>query len=100
MSALSSTVQYDLKPAAAPARQYRQNIPPSNLTTATAGDVIRLDFPVNRRGTYLNQEMSFLKFRFNNNNGDAGNGLTPDDSAYGLINILTVYSSSNLVEDI
>ena len=43
MSALTSKVQYDLKAAAAPARQYRQNIPPSNLTTATAGDVVRFD---------------------------------------------------------
>ena len=100
MSAFSSVVKYELKPTAVNSRAYTSNINPSNGTSFTAGDVIRIDIPTGRRGTYLVNPMGYLQMTFNNNNGAGDGNLTPDDSGYGLIKKLEVYHGSNLLESV
>jgi hypothetical protein len=105
---LSDSLVYQAKPSAVSGHKYRQNLPTYNKASFFPGEVMMLNVPCGRRGQYLNQKMSYLKFRVNNTSvrttAEAGDGkqatITPDYSVSSLIARLEIYHGSNLLEQI
>ncbi len=63
---LSDALVYSAKPYAVSGHKYRQNLPAYNKTFFTPGEVLMLNLSCGRRGQYLNQRMSYLKFNLTN----------------------------------
>lgn len=101
-TALTSDMLYGLKPSAPKSRSYRISVAPMNKNIFTPGDQMVFELPVGRRGTYLDQSQSFLKFSVQCSSTAAcavgGNGIYTDNTAYSFIQRLDVWNSSNLLE--
>jgi len=69
--ALPSNMSYGQKSTGAPCLNYRSNIL-ADQQTYTEGDIITLSIPTGTPGTYLNQAMSYLKFRVKNKSSVGG----------------------------
>jgi hypothetical protein len=93
--ALPQDLRYELKPVSASARQYLQNIAPTSGSTFSPGNVIRINIPCGRPNTAFQPHQSYLKFSVN----VAGNDAVIDHNAQSIIQRLTVYHGSNLLED-
>ena len=63
---LSDSLVYAPKPSAVFGHKYRQNLPTYNKGTFLPGDTMMLNFPCEREGRFLNQRMSYLKFKVTN----------------------------------
>ena len=96
---LSDSLLYSPKPSAVSGHKYRQNLPTYNKSDFLPGEVMMLNIPCGRRGQFLNQRMSYLKFKVSNT-GSTGFPISVDYSASSLIQRLEVYHSSNLLEQI
>lgn len=94
--ALPQDLRYELKPVSASARQYLQNIAPTSGSTFSPGNVIRINIPCGRPNTAYQPHQSYLKFSVNVAAQDA----VIDHNAQSVIQRLTVYHGSNLLEDI
>jgi hypothetical protein len=105
---LSDALVYSAKPSAVSGHKYRQNLPAYNKRVFTPGEEIMLNVPCGRCGQYLNQRMSYLKFKLTNTSvhtaaevaADTPDTITPDYSISSLIEILEIYHGSNLLEQI
>ncbi len=105
---LSDSLVYQLKPSAVSGHKYRQNLPSYNKSEFSSGDVIMLNVPCGRRGQFLNQKMSYLKFRVINTSVRTAEEIlagtpasfAPDYSVSSLISRLEIYHGSNLLEQI
>ncbi len=60
---LSDSLVYAPKPSAVSSSKARQNVPSYNKSSFNPGEVIMLNIPTGRRGSYLNTRMSYLKFK-------------------------------------
>jgi len=112
--ALTSDMLLGLKPSAPKSRSYRINIAPINKNTFTPLDQIVFELPSGRRGTWLDQSQSYLKFSVQfastaavssagvvTNNFNTGNtGIYLENSAYSFFQRLDIYHASNLLESI
>ncbi len=63
---ISDALVYSVKSSAVSGHKYRQNLPAYNKSVFEPGEVIMLIVPCGRRGQYLNQRMSYLKFKLAN----------------------------------
>jgi hypothetical protein len=63
---LSDSLVYQAKPSAVSGHKHRQNLPSYTKSEFLSGEVIMLNVPCGRRGQFLNQKMSYLKFRVTN----------------------------------
>jgi len=103
---LSDSLVYQAKSSAVSGTKHRQNLPTYNKAIFNPGDVMMINIPCGRRGQYLNQRMSYLKFRLENTSTLAGGETTqtatisPDYSASSLFARLELYHGSNLLEQI
>ena len=108
--ALTSDMLLGLKPAAPKCRSYRLNVAPLNKSTFTGSDQMIFEIPCGRKGTWLDQSQSYLKFSVQcaataacaANVSAAGvyGGIYIDNSAYSFIQRLDIYHSSNLLETV
>jgi hypothetical protein len=112
--ALTSDMLLGLKPSAPKSRSYRINIAPINKNVFTPLDQIVFELPTGRRGTWLDQSQSYLKFSVQfastaavssagvvTNNFNTGNtGIYLENSAYSFFQRLDIYHASNLLESI
>ena len=57
---------YAPKPSVVSGHKYRQNLPTYNKATFLPVDTLMLNIPCGRKGQFLNQRMSYLKFKLNN----------------------------------
>ena len=101
---LSDSLVYNAKPSAVSGHKYRQNLPSYNKSSFFPGEVIMLNVPCGRKGQFLNQKMSYLKFKVKNTSVitaaevTAGKQATkaPNYSVSSLIERLEIYHGSNL----
>ena len=104
--ALTSDMLLGLKPSAPKSRSYRINVAPLNKSTFTPLDQIIIELPTGRKGTWLDQSQSYLKFsvEFGSTNAvpatAGGAGIYIENSAYSFFQRLDIYNSSNLIETI
>ena len=102
--ALTSDMLLGLKPSAPKSRSYRISIAPINKSVFNPGDQIIFEFPTGRKGTWLDQSQSYLKFSVQfaatANVNVGGTGIYLDNSAYSFIQRMDIYNSSNLLETI
>jgi hypothetical protein len=63
---LSDSLVYAHKPSAVYRHKYRQNLPTYNKAEFYPGDTMMLNIPCGRKGQFLNQRMSYIKFKLNN----------------------------------
>jgi hypothetical protein len=94
---------YGLKPSAPKSRSYRLSLPPLNKSVFTANDQIIFEIPTGRKGAYLDQTQSYLKFGAQCQTGTAacsqgGSGVYLDNTAYSFFQRQDIYHSSNLLE--
>ena len=107
-TALTSDMMLGLKPSAPKSRSYRLSVAPINKSTFAPADQMIFELPTGRRGTWLDQSQSYLKFTVQCTTTTActqtiannGNGVNIDNTAYSFIQRLDVYNSSNLLETI
>lgn len=102
--ALTSDMLLGLKPSAPKSRSYRISIAPINKSVFNPGDQMIFEFPTGRKGTWLDQSQSYLKFsvQFAATAATAvgGSGIYLDNSAYSFIQRMDIYHSSNLLETV
>ena len=112
--ALTSDMMLGLKPSAPKSRSYRINVAPLNQSTFSGGSQMIFELPTGRKGTWLDQSQSYLKFSVqctataacaanvttNTAGGFVPNGIYVENSAYSFIQRMDLYHSSNLLESI
>ncbi len=98
--ALTSDMLLGLKPSAPKSRSYRISIAPTNKSVFLPGDQIVWELPTSRRGTWLDQSQSYLKFsvQFASTAAAPSGGINLDNSAYSFFQRLDIFHSSNLIE--
>ncbi len=105
--ALTSDMMLGLKPSAPKSRSYRISVPPLNASLFQPGQQMIFELPTGRRGTWLDQSQSFIKFSVQVQcaagagcAANAAGGIYIENTAYSFIQRLDVYNSSNLLETI
>jgi hypothetical protein len=100
--ALTSDMLLGLKPCAPKSRSYRISIAPINKSVFNPSDQIIFELPTSRKGTWLDQSQSYLKFSVQCASttacGQGGSGIYLDNSAYSFLQRLDIYHGSNLLE--
>ena len=105
-TALTSDMMLGLKPSAPRSRSYRINIAPLNKNIFVGGDQMIFELPTGRRGTWLDQSQSYLKFSVQCTTTAAASsqalstGVNIENTAYSFIQRFDLYHSSNLLESI
>jgi hypothetical protein len=108
--ALTGDMLLGLKPAAPKSRSYRISVAPTNNSVFVGGQQCIFELPVGRRGTWLDQSQSYLKFSVQFASTAActavlaanlpGTGPYIENTAYSFIQRMDIYNSSNLLETI
>jgi hypothetical protein len=104
--ALTGDMLLGLKPAAPKSRSYRISIAPMNKNVFIGGDQCIFELPVGRKGTWLDQSQSYLKFSVQLAStaacatGYGSSGPYIENTAYSFIQRMDIYNSSNLLETI
>jgi hypothetical protein len=102
--ALTSDMLLGLKPSAPKSRSYRISVPPLNKNVFAPGDQMIFELPTGRKGTWLDQSQSYIKFSVQvaatGATAVGGTGVYLDNTAYSFIQRLDIYNSSNLLETI
>jgi hypothetical protein len=96
---LSDSLVYSPKPSAVSSSKARWNQPAYNKSTFNPGEVIMLNIPTGRRGSFLNTRMSYLKFQLKNTTTGTA-PLAPDFNIASIFSRLEMYHGSNLLEQI
>ena len=97
---LSDSLVYQPKPSAVSSSKARWNQPRYNKSSFNPGDVVMINIPTWRRGSFLNTRMSYLKFRVTNKGTDAGHTVATDFNMASIISRLKLYHGSNLLKQI
>ena len=105
--ALTSDMMLGLKPSAPKSRSYRISVPPMNASAFLAGNQMIFELPTGRKGTWLDQSQSYVKFSvqvLSAANAVVANvatcGVYCENTAYSFFQRLDIYNSSNLLETI
>jgi hypothetical protein len=96
---LSDSLVYSPKPSAVSSSKARWIQPAYNKSTFNPGEVIMLNIPTGRRGSFLNTRMRYPKFQLKNTT----TGTAPPALDFDIASIfsrLEVYHGSNLLEQI
>jgi len=102
--ALTSDMLLGLKPSAPKSRSYRLSVAPMNKSVFSGGDQVIIELPTGRKGTWLDQSQSYLKFSVqckaaaDTPANYASAGIFVENTAYNFIQRLDIYNSSNLLE--
>ena len=104
-TAVTSDMNLGLKPSAPRSRSYRLSIAPLNKSVFTQQDQMIFEIPTSRKGTWLDQSQTYLKFnvQFISAGGTTNavqNGVNIENTAYSFFNRLDIYHSSNLLEQV
>jgi hypothetical protein len=97
---LSDSLVYALKPSAVSSSKARWNQPSYNMSSDNPGEVIMLNIPTGRRGSFLNTIMSYLKFKVTNTGTDVAYEIAADYNIASIFSRLELYHGSNLLEQI
>ena len=104
--ALTSDMLLGLKPSAPKSRSYRISCAPMNGSVFQGNGQMIFELPTGRRGTWMDQSQSYLKFSVQCTAaaacaaGAATGGIYVENTAYSFIQRLDIYNSSNLLETI
>jgi hypothetical protein len=82
---LSDNLGYRPKPSAFFSSKARWNQPSYNKSTFNPGDVVMINIPTWRRGSFLNTRMSYLMFRVTNLGTDHGHTIAADLTIASII---------------
>ena len=96
--AVTSDLDYRLKPSAPRSRSYRASILPSNKNSFNPLDTAICYIPGGRRNTYLDCTQSYIRMTLKNT--DPTGVFRLDGNANCIINRLDVFHGSNLLETI
>jgi hypothetical protein len=91
---------YQPKPSAVSSSKHRQNIPSYNKSSFNPGEVIMLNIPTGRRGSFLNTRMSYLKFKVTNTGTDVAHTIASDHNIASIFSRFELYHGSNLLEQV
>ena len=91
---LSDALVYNAKPSAVSGHKYRQNLLTYNKASFLPGEIMTLNVPCGRKGRFLNQRMSYLKFKVTNTSVRTTEEATADKQA----TIAPDYSVSSLIK--
>jgi hypothetical protein len=75
---LGDFLVYHPKPSAVSSSKAWWNQPSYNKSTFNPGDVVMINIPKGRRGSFLNTRITFLEFRVTNKGADAGDTIAAD----------------------
>lgn len=95
--AITSDLNFSLKPSSTRSRSYRASILPTNKTTFNPLDTCIIYVPGGRRNTYLDPGQSYVRMTIKNN--DLSNCYV-DGHAGSVINRIDIFHGSNLLETI
>ena len=96
--AITSDLDFRLKPSACRSRSYRASILPTNKSTFNPTDTCIIYIPGGRRNTYLDCGQSYMRMTIKNT--DTTGVFNLDNAATCVINRLDVFHGSNLLETI
>ena len=96
--AITSDLDFKLKPSACRSRSYRASILPTNKSTFNPTDTCIIYIPGGRRNTYLDCGQSYMRMTIKNT--DPAGVFCLDNAATCVINRLDVFHGSNLLETI
>ena len=96
--AVSSDMLYTLKASSVAGKSYRCSIPATNSTSFQQNNTMIFYISAGRRNTFLDGLQSYLKFTIQNNDTTATANL--DSTGACVINSISIYSGSNLLEQI
>ena len=96
--AITSDLNYALKPSAVRSRSYRASILPTNKATFAPSDTCIIYVPGGRRNSYLDVGQTYMRFTVKNT--DATNAFRMDGNASSVINRIDIFHGSNLLETI
>jgi hypothetical protein len=97
---LSDSLVYAPKPSAVSSTKARWNQPAYNKSSFNPGEVIMINIPTGRRGSFLNTRMSYLKFRVTNTGADKAHTISADFNIASIFSIMELYHGSNLLEQV
>ena len=95
---LSDSLVYAPKPSAVSSSKARWNQSSYNKSSFNPGEVIMLNIPTGRRGSYLNTRMSYLKFRVTNTGTAAAHTIATDFNIASIFSRFELYHGSNLLK--
>jgi hypothetical protein len=96
--AITSDLNFSLKPSGVRSKSYRASILPTNKSTFNPTDTCIIYIPGGRRNTYLDVNQSYMRMTIKNN--DATQAFKLDNCATCAINRIDVFHASNLLETI
>ena len=97
---LNDSLMYAPKPSAVSSSKARWNQPSYNKSTYNPGEVVIINIPTGRRGSFLNPRMSYLKLKVQNTGTDAGHIIAADYSIASIFSRMVLYHGSKLLERI
>jgi hypothetical protein len=97
---LSDSLVYQLKPSAVSSSKARWNQPSYKKSTFNPGDVVMINIPTGRRGSFINTRMSYLKFKVINKGTDPSYTIAADFNIASIFTRLELYHGSNILEQI
>jgi hypothetical protein len=97
---LSDSLLYQPKPSAVSSPKARWNQPSYNKSSFNLGEVVMINIPAGRRGSFLNTRISYLKFRVTNMGTDAAHTIAVYFYIASIFTRLELYHGSNLLEQI
>ena len=98
--AITSDLNFQLKPSGVRSRSYRASILPTNKSTFDPTNTCICYIPGGRRNTYLDTNQSYLRITIKNTDPTAANSFRLDNNAASVIQRLDVYHAGNLLETI
>jgi len=98
--AITSDLNFQLKPSGVRSRSYRASILPTNKTTFSPTDTCIVYIPGGRRNTYLDCNQSYMRITIKNTDATAATTFRLDNNAACVINRLDVFHGGNLLETI
>lgn len=97
---LSDSLVYAPKPSAVSGQKYRQSVPSYNKSSFVPSETIMLNIPCGRKNQFLNQRMSYLKFKLVNLEPTTTDTIQLDYSGASLFSSFELYHGSQLLESI
>ena len=96
--AITSDLNFQLKPSGVRSRSYRASILPTNKSSFGPTETCIIYIPGGRRNTYLDCNQSYMRMTIKNT--DATNAFKLDNNAASVINRIDVFHGGNLLETI
>ncbi len=96
--AITSDLNYSIKPSAVRSRSYRASVLPTNKTVFNPTDTCIIYIPGGRRNTYLDCGQTYMRYTIKNTDG--ANSCKLDNNGACVINRIDVFHGSNLLETI